>query len=72
MPIFCSILASLNLERAVFNIMGGLRQHGAANDSAYAVLFLLSMLSQLLFLPLLICYVILVVNARSNRDNKIG
>jgi hypothetical protein len=52
--------------------MGGLRQAGAANDSAYAVLFLLSMLSPLLFLPLLICYVILVVNARSNRDNKIG
>ena len=54
-------LAILNLERVVFNFMGGLHQP-SANDTAYEVLFLLSMLSLMLFIPLLICYLWLVVD----------
>ncbi|HZH32653.1 MAG TPA: hypothetical protein VEY11_17945 [Pyrinomonadaceae bacterium] len=63
-------LTMLNLERAVFDVMGGLREQGqgAANDNAYAVLILLSLLSMLLFLPLLACYVVLIVVARSKGD----
>jgi hypothetical protein len=47
-------LTMLNLERAVFDIMGGLRHDaGTANDAAYAVLFTLTSLSVVAFLPLL-------------------
>jgi hypothetical protein len=45
-------LTVLNLERAVFNLMGGLREKGTANDNAYLVLFVLSYLSVMLFIPL--------------------
>jgi hypothetical protein len=70
LPITAIIVAlgALNLERAVFDVMGGLREQGTANDNAYAVLFLLSLLSMLLFLPLLACYIVLVVLARSKGD----
>ncbi|HZG52420.1 MAG TPA: hypothetical protein VEZ40_09815 [Pyrinomonadaceae bacterium] len=61
-------LTMLNLERAVFDVMGGLREQGTANDNAYAVLFLLSLLSMLLFLPLIVCYVVLIALARSKSD----
>lgn len=54
-------LAMLNLERVVFNFMGGIRD-ASPNDSAYEILFLLSLLSVALFVPLLICYLWLVVN----------
>ena len=59
-------LTVLNLERAVFDIMGGLRETGTANDSAYAVLATLTFFSALLFVPLLIAYVIVIV-VRSKR-----
>jgi hypothetical protein len=58
-------LTTLNLERAVFDVMGGFREPGTANDSAYGMLVLLTMLSSLLFIPLLISYVILIVGAYS-------
>ena len=61
-------LTMLNLERAVFDVMGGLREQGTANDNAYAVLLLLSLLSMLLFLPLLVCYGVLIVVARARGD----
>jgi hypothetical protein len=57
-------LTMLNLEKAVFEFMGGLEQPGTASDSAYAILFLLSVLSFLMFVPLILCYVALVVAAR--------
>lgn len=66
-------LAMLNLERVVFNFMGGIHDT-SANDSAYGVLFLLSLLSVALFVPLLICYVGLLVvrftSAKSQVDNE--
>ena len=48
-------LASLNLERVVFEVMGGLRQRTAADD-AYMVLVLLTFLSYLGAIPVLIWY----------------
>jgi hypothetical protein len=52
-------LAVLNLERVVFNFMGGFRDR-SPNDEAYGILFALSLLAFLLFIPLLICYLYLV------------
>lgn len=57
-------LTFLNLERAVFNLMGGLRG-ATANDEAYAVLVLLTLLSFVLIIPLLLVYVALIVAARA-------
>jgi hypothetical protein len=54
-------LAMLNLEKVVFNFMGGIRD-ASPNDSAFEVLFLLSLLSVMLFIPLLICYLWLLVD----------
>ena len=59
-------LTMLNLEKVVFNFMGGITEE-TANDAAYGVLVLLSLLSFLLFLPVLICYVYLAINAWSSR-----
>jgi hypothetical protein len=62
LTLIVTTLTELNLERAVFNIMGGLRTAGTANDRAYAVLFALSLLSFILLVPLLLCYLRFVVN----------
>lgn len=61
----------LNLERVVFNIMGGMRDvDKSANDGAYVILFLLTAFSIYAIIPLLITYVGLIVHARnSNRSS---
>ena len=57
-------LTALNLEHVVFDFMGGVRLGDrTVNDSAYGILFLLSMLSTLAFLPLLAAYLVLSVNS---------
>ena len=75
-------LTALNLERAVFDFMGGLREQGTANDDAYAVLTLLTLFSVILFIPFLVGYLFLVnrafypaikivtlnLNAKENQD----
>jgi hypothetical protein len=53
-------LVSLNLEKVVMDLMGGRRQP-SPNDSAYSVLFLLSLLSIVLSLPLVLCYLVMVI-----------
>ncbi len=53
-------LTVLNLERAVFDIMGGLRETGTANDSAYAVLFVITFLSLYLFIPVFVIYAVTI------------
>lgn len=63
-------LTFLNLERAVFDIMGGLRETGTANDSAYAVLATLTFFSALLFVPLLIAYIIVIVIRRERLTDE--
>ena len=54
--IVVTALTALNLERAVFDVMGGLREEGTAGDSAYGVLVGLTLLSTILVGPLLLAY----------------
>jgi hypothetical protein len=67
LPIMAIVVALtfLNLERAVFDIMGGLRDSGTANDEAYGVLFMLTMFSTLLIVPVLLCYLGAIISRRS-------
>lgn len=52
------ILTQLNLEKVVFDFMGGIRQQDrSVNDAAYSTLFLITVISFYLFLPLFLCYV---------------
>ena len=53
-------LTILNLEKVVFNIMGGIHERSAA-DSSYVVLLLLSYGSIMLFVPVVIGYVALSI-----------
>lgn len=62
-----SSLTFLNLERAVFNIMGGIRS--TSHDMAYLVLLLITGLSTILFIPLLIAYIVICV--KSSRQELI-
>ncbi len=61
-------LSMLNLEKAVFSLMGGLSEQ-TANDGAFATLLLLSVFSILLFLPLQIFYVVLIVLNRTTKQS---
>jgi hypothetical protein len=58
----------LNLEHVTFDLMGGIRD-SSSNDRAYAILFILTLLSSQLFLPLLIAYVVLAIVKRMRRRN---
>jgi hypothetical protein len=65
MPI-CLIIATLtilNLHRVVFDVMGGLREP-SAHDGAYVVLMILTGISLILSLPLLIAYIVAIVQSR--------
>lgn len=55
MCLIVTALTILNLERAVFNIMGGIRAPNSAN-AAYEVLLMLTMISALLVIPLILMY----------------
>lgn len=55
MTAIISALTALNLERAVFNIMGGIRNSTSA-DEAYKILISLTVISVAAFIPLLIAY----------------
>ncbi len=59
LTVIIASLTALNLERAVFEIMGGIRER-TTNDTAYMILNLLTILSVLLFAPLLISYGVIV------------
>lgn len=65
LPIITIIVALtfLNLEKAVFNLMGGLQ---TSNDGAYAILTGLTVVSALLLLPLLALYAAGIFRARNN------
>jgi hypothetical protein len=63
-------LTILNLERAAFNSMGGFRGSPTPHDEAYDFLTLLTILSVLLFVPLLVCYFVLVALASGRRDEQ--
>jgi hypothetical protein len=53
-------LTVLNLEKAVFDIMGGISEP-TASDASYGFLFLLSLLAELIFIPLVICYLVMSI-----------
>jgi len=55
MSLIVTTLSYLNLHRAVFNIMGGLREP-TAQDSANGVLMAITLLSLVLVIPLLLTY----------------
>lgn len=58
-----SILTMLNLHRAVFDVMGGVR-NPTPHDSAYAVLVFLTVVSLVLTIPLLIAYGVGIYKSR--------
>jgi hypothetical protein len=62
-------LVSLNLERAVFDIMGGFREP-TRSDDAYGLLMLISMLSILLFPVTMISYIILAYLAYARQKTS--
>lgn len=62
MMVIIAALALLNLERAVFNIMGGLTR-GTANDGAYLVILLLSLISVYAFPVFLLTFLFLSYKA---------
>lgn len=55
------VLTFLNLEKVVFDLMGGIVDP-SPNDTSYAILTLLSWISILLFIPLLIFYLIMILS----------
>ncbi|MGB4990711.1 MAG: hypothetical protein WBO10_15845 [Pyrinomonadaceae bacterium] len=66
LPVLAIVVAltALNLERAAFNVMGGLRDSGTSNDEAYGVLFGLGLISMLLIIPTALCYLGLIIFRR--------
>lgn len=64
-----SALTALNLERAVFDVMSGLREEGTAGDQAYGVLIALTVFSVVLVGPLLLVYA-LTWYARRSRSSS--
>lgn len=66
LSLIVAALTFLNLERAVFNIMGGLRD-GNANDSAYQVLVMLTFFASMAFPFLLLFWLVLAVLAFKRR-----
>jgi hypothetical protein len=60
LTLIVAALAALNLERAVFDIMGGVRETTSA-DSAYFVLVALTFISVYVFPVLLVVYAVLAV-----------
>jgi hypothetical protein len=65
------VLSALNLERAVFDLMGGIRPgEGTVNDAAYAALTGISMLSVLFFIPLLLIYLVVALRGPKLREGK--
>lgn len=66
-------LTALNLEHVVFKIMGGLRpDEQTANDGAYSVVVLLSLLSVMLAPVVLLAYAVLVYRARYRANDSAG
>jgi hypothetical protein len=57
-------LTLLNLERAVFDLMAGIERRGTSADDAFAVVFLLGLLSYLFSPALLVLYVVAVILRR--------
>jgi hypothetical protein len=72
LTLIVTTLTLLNLEKVVFDFMGGLGPNTrSGNDDAYDVLFLLTILSVFLFVPAVICYLVLAIHTYvTRRKNK--
>lgn len=64
-----SVLAMLNLEQAVFEIMGGLDREPTAADKSYLVVILLSVISYVASPVLLIIYIVACMKARKHNNS---
>lgn len=71
LTIIVTALTALNLERAVFDVMSGLRDDGTSGDQAYGVLIGLTFLSTLLVAPLLLAYVLIWFGRRRATRHRI-
>ncbi len=67
-PLTCIIVALtvLNLEKVVFHIMGGFTEL-SPNDTSYEVLFMITTLASVGFIPFLIAYIAAVVRRWSGK-----
>jgi hypothetical protein len=70
LTLIVNALTALNLERAVFDIMGGLRESGTAADNAYVALITITVFADLAFLPVVIAYLVLVALATRARRGQ--
>lgn len=71
LTLIVSTLTILNLEKVVFDFMGGIRKEdGSVNDTAYGILVSITMLSMLLFLPLLAFYLVTAVRTSFARFGR--
>jgi len=68
--IIVSSLSLLNLEKVVFNIMGGIRHTNAAYK-AYDILIILTAVSVILLLPFLVAYIIGIFDKKRFRKNSL-
>jgi hypothetical protein len=64
LALIVSSLSLLNLEKVVFNIMGGIRDTNAAH-AAYEILLLLTMISVVCLLPFLLFYILGIIQRRN-------
>ena len=71
LTIIVTSLTALNLERAVFNIMGGLGK-STSSDGAYGVLIALSVLSMYAVIPLICSYIIIVIRKYKSTRKKVA
>jgi len=61
-------LAILNLEKVVFDFMAGIREdQRSANDKAYEFVLILGLASIYLFIPILLLYLVAIVDAHFRR-----
>ncbi len=63
-----NVLLALNLERATFHIMGGFGS--SPNDGAYEVLFVITIISEVMLVPLLSGYLIMALMAWDKRKEE--
>lgn len=66
-------LTVLNLEKAVFDIMGGISKP-TSSDASFGFLFLLALLAELIFIPLVICYLVMSIKRfmESRKQTKLS
>lgn len=69
LSVIVTSLTILNLEHAVFEIMGGIRER-TSNDTAYMILTFLTMLSMFLILPLMLSYLGIIYKKYKEHTHK--